>query len=336
MNSKKPDTSSRHSRDLSAEALAKEEAGNPVQIDSSKVSQSSSNIKYQISNISPLIVVVGETASGKTAASIKIAQKVNGEIICADSRTVYKQMDIGTAKPTKKEQELVPHHLINVVEPNETFSAAEFKRLAEKCIQEIVGRGKVPIIVGGTGLYVDSVLYNFQFKDKPNEAYRTQLLQMTDEELTTLLHTKNIDTSNLNTKNRRHMIRAIERGGEVPQNTKPRENTLILGLRLDREILKKRITARVEQMFAEGLIAETAAIVEQYGADIEALRTPGYKAAARYLKREITLEEAKQAFVTADLQLAKRQRTWFKPNPHIQWLNNPEELLQTAIKFMHS
>ena len=142
----------------------------------------------------PLIVIVGETASGKTAAGIKVALEVGGEVICADSRTVYKQMNIGTAKPTIEEQAQVPHHLIDIVEPNDTFNAAEFKRLAEKCIQEITARGKVPIIVGGTGLYVDALLYDFQFKNKPNEAYRRQLLQMTDEELTTILHTKNIDT----------------------------------------------------------------------------------------------------------------------------------------------
>lgn len=186
----------------------------------------------------PLIAIVGETASGKTGAAIEVAKRVNGEIICADSRTVYKQLDIATAKPTKAERGAIPHHLIDVVYPNEKFSAAQFKRLAEKCIQDIQKRGKVPIVAGGTGLYVDALLYNFQFADKPDEQLRYSLEQMNDDELTTLLKTKNIDNSELNTKNRRHVIRAIERGGTKPVRSMLRENTVVLGITLDRELLK--------------------------------------------------------------------------------------------------
>ncbi len=322
---------SRHSRDLSAEVLAKEEGGNPVTTNSSDTSLSSLNIKYQISNIPPLVFVVGETASGKTAAGIKLAQKVDGEIICADSRTVYKRMNIGTAKPTKEEQEMVPHHLIDVVDPGEKFSAAEFKRLAEKCIQDITLRGKVPIVVGGTGLYIDALLYNFQFKDKPDDAYRTQLLQMNDVELTTILHTKNIDTTNLNTKNKRHVIRAIERDGETPRDTKLRENTLIVGLKLDREVLKSRIQKRVEQMFAEGFVDEVRHLAEVYGWENESMSGIGYRVMRDYLEENATLEAVKEAFIRRDISLAKRQRTWFKRNPHIQWFEESEALIQAAI-----
>lgn len=282
----------------------------------------------------PLIFIVGETASGKTAAGIKITQLVDGEIICADSRTVYKKMDIGTAKPTLSEQKSVPHHLINVVEPNEKFSAAEFKRQAEKCIQDIGGRGKIPIIVGGTGLYVDALLYNFQFKDKPDEAYRTQLLQMNDEELTTLLHTKNIDTSKLNTKNRRHVIRAIERDGATPKNIKIRDNAVIFGLRLDREVLRSRIEQRVEQMFQSGFLDEVAKLHKHYGSELEAFKTPGYNAAQKAMEGKVSIQEAKIAFIHADLGLAKRQRTWFKRNKDISWFDNPEELTQEAVRFV--
>lgn len=279
----------------------------------------------------PLIFIVGETAGGKTAAGIKVAQEVSGEIICADSRTVYKQMDIGTAKPSKEEQKLVPHHLIDVVEPNENFSAAEFQRLAEKCIQDINSRGKVPIIVGGTGLYVDALLYNFQFNNKPDEAYRTQLLQMNDVELTTLLHTKNIDTTNLNTKNRRHVIRAIEREGEVPQDMILRENAIILGLRLDRDVLKSRIRKRVEQMFADGFVDEVAQLAKTYGWENESMSGIGYRVVRDYLEGNATLEEAKEVFVRRDISLAKRQRTWFKRNPNIQWFDESDELVRAAV-----
>lgn len=286
------------------------------------------------SSVTPLIVIVGETASGKTAAAISVAQKVGGEIICADSRTVYKKMDIGTAKPSKAEQKLIPHHLIDIVEPNEKFTAAEFKRLAQKCIQEISERGKIPILVGGTGLYVDAVLYNFQFKDKPNDELRDQLQQMNDDELTTLMNTKNINTGNLNTKNRRHVIRAIERNGEAPSNTKLRSNTLVTGLKLDREVLRERVTARVEQMFKGDLLAEAQQLFDEYGIGTEAFRTPGYNALKLYLADEITFEEAKALFVQADMQLARRQRTWFKRSDTIQWFDDPKALIAKAVEFI--
>jgi len=186
----------------------------------------------------PLIVVVGETASGKTATAIEIAKQVDGEIICADSRTVYKGMNIGTAKPTLAEQKEVPHYLLDLIWPNEQFSAAEFKTRAEKCIQDIQSRGKIPIVVGGTGLYVDALLYDFQFGSKAEETLRSKLEQMNDYELTTVMNTKSIDQTNLNTKNRRHVIRAIERGGIVTQNKTLRGDTIVLGIQLERVILK--------------------------------------------------------------------------------------------------
>ena len=282
----------------------------------------------------PLVAIVGETASGKTAAGIQVAQKLGGEIICADSRTVYKHMDIGTAKPTLVEQKLVPHHLIDVVEPNERFSAAEFKRLAEKCIQDITTRHKIPIIVGGTGLYVDSLLYNFQFKDKPSEQFRQKLLQMNSEELTTLLNTKNIDQSALNTKNRRHVIRAIETNGQRLHNTKLRRNTLIVGLKLEREVLQERVEKRVAKMFEEGFIDEVKNLAKFYGWENESMSGIGYRVVKDYLEGRATLEEAQAAFVRRDLSLAKRQRTWFKRNKNIHWFEESSELIDFAVTFI--
>lgn len=281
----------------------------------------------------PLIFIVGETASGKTAAGIKIAQKVGGEIICADSRTVYKQMDIGTAKPSKEEQMLIPHHLIDVINPDEKFSAAQFKSLAEKCIQDIRERGKIPIVVGGTGLYVDALLYNFQFNNKPDERYRQQLLQMNDDELTTLLHTKNIDISNLNTKNKRHVIRAIERDGEVSSDLILRENTLVLGLKLDRDVLRQRIQKRVDKMFADGFLEEVRILVEKYGWENESMSGIGYRVTRDYLEGRATAAEVKDSFVRRDISLAKRQRTWFKRNAHINWYSDIDTLMERAVEF---
>jgi tRNA dimethylallyltransferase len=285
------------------------------------------------SSTPPLIVIVGETASGKTAASIKVAQAIGGEIVCADSRTVYKQMDIGTAKPTKAEQSIIPHHLIDVVEPGQKFSAAEFKTQAQKCIQEICSRGKFPIVVGGSGLYVDGLLYNFQFTDAPNDALRKSLEQMNDEELTTILNTKSIDTTNLNKKNRRHIIRAIERTVEVPKDTKLRENTLVVGLTLQREVLKKRIAARVEKMFEDGLVEESALLAQKYGWESEAMSGNGYKVMRQYLEGDAHLNQVKEALIQRDVSLAKRQRKWFKRNKSIQWLADPQKLIAKAVEF---
>lgn len=282
----------------------------------------------------PLIAVVGETASGKTAASIKLAQKVDGEIICADSRTVYKQMNIGTAKPTEQEQMVVKHHLIDVVNPDESFSVAQFKALAQKCIHEIYERGKIPIMVGGSGLYIDSVLYNFTFSSEPDQAYRDELEQMSDVELTTLLHTKNIDQSTLNTKNRRHVIRAIERGEEPPINNKLRKNTFVCGLKLEKEVLTKRITQRVQQMFKDGFLDEVKTLSDIYGWESEAMSGIGYRVARAYLEGGATEEEVQQAFIQRDLSLAKRQRTWFKRNEHIQWYQDDNQLIRDAVAFI--
>lgn len=288
------------------------------------------------SNQAPLIVVVGETASGKTAAAIEIAKKVNGEIICADSRTVYKQMNIGTAKPLQGEQQGIPHHLLDIVEPDQPFSAAEFQKRAQKCIQEISSSGKIAVMVGGTGLYIDSVLYNFHFGKQADAKYRSALEQMDDDKLTTLLHTKNIDTAHLNTKNRRHVIRAIERGGENKKQNVLRENTLVLGLQIDKEDLKQRIYKRTEDIFAAGFLGEAAMLARKYGWHHESMT--GYKIAHEYLDGTATEEETKQMFIRRDIGLAKRQRTWFKRNSDILWYKEPSLLIEKAIEFatLHS
>lgn len=283
--------------------------------------------------IPPLIVIVGETASGKTAAAIEIAKKIDGEIICADSRTVYKQMNIGTAKPTLTEQKNVKHHLLDVVEPNEAFSVAQFQSLAQKCIQDIYKRGKIPMLVGGSGLYIDSVLYNFHFSPKPDKDHRRTLEQMSDDELTTILHTNNIDSSTLNTKNRRHVIRAIERGGSVVKDQTLRKNTIVLGLNLERELLKARITVRVKQMFQDDFLGEVKVLSRSYGWNIEAMSGIGYRVAKDYFDGVASEDEVKQAFIQRDLSLAKRQRTWFKRNSNIQWFSDPDPLIKEAVEF---
>jgi len=272
----------------------------------------------------PLIAIVGETASGKTALAIELAQQYNGEIIAADSRTVYRGLDIGTAKPTLAERQRIPHHLLDVIDPNETFSALQFKDLATKAISDIRSRGKVPFIVGGTGLYVDALLYDFQFNTPPDYQLRSHLAQLDVNELQEKVMELDIAMPQ-NSRNPRHLIRAIETGGAQAMRRELPPNTLILGLTIDRELLRDKVSKRIDKMVDAGLVDELVKAVTQYGWDAPGLQAPGYKALKGYIEGSSTLDEAKALFVQNDMQLAKRQRTWFKRNKDIHWICKKEE-----------
>lgn len=270
------------------------------------------------SHLTPLIVIAGQTGTGKTALALELARKYGGEIIAADSRTVYAGMDIGTAKPTKEEQQAVRHHGLDVVRPGEPFSAHDFKRLAEAAIKDIAGRNKIPFLVGGTGLYIDAVLYDFAFRPPPDPALRRQLEQATVRQLQEMIIAAGLPLPE-NAGNPRHLQRILESGAAPPQPRQTRPRTLVLGLQAPREVLRQRITARVATMLSAGLIEEVRTLREQYG-DTEAFRAPGYRAIAAYLDGTITLAGAQETFVRSDLQLARRQLTWFRRNTAIRWL----------------
>ena len=206
----------------------------------------------QLSDTPPLIVVVGVTASGKSALAMDLAKRYNGEIICADSRTIYQGMDIGTAKPSIQDRVSVSHHLLDVVKPDEFFSAAEFKRLANQAIADISARGKLPIMVGGSGLYIDGVIFDFAFLPPVSDVERQELEAMTVEQLQQKLIAMGVGLPE-NHQNPRHLIRKIETNGAVPVKKSMRENTLVIGLDIERDIVKERITSRVEQMIKAGL-----------------------------------------------------------------------------------
>lgn len=251
----------------------------------------------------PLIAIVGETASGKTAVAIEIAKKVNGEIICADSRTVYKKLDIGTAKPSAQEQAGVKHHLLDVVEPDESFTVADFKRLADESIADISKRGKVPLLVGGSGLYIDAVLYDYQFSS--SEADRSL-------------------------QNPRHL-----KPGSSKDRSNIIENTCVLGLAVPRELLKQRISLRIDRMIQDGFIEEVKMLDSRYPG-CKPLESTSYRAFRRYIKGEVTLKEARAQFVKNDLSLAKRQRTWFRRNKEIKWYDNQQKLVDQAESFVNN
>ena len=285
-------------------------------------------------NATPVIAIVGETASGKTALALELAARFNGEIIAADSRTVYRGLDIGTAKPTPSERQAIPHHLIDVATPDQQFTAADFKRLALDALQQIGEAGNVAFLVGGTGLYIDAVLYDFSFRPKTDEAIRRQLQELSVDELQALLMERRIALPE-NARNPRHLVRSLETGGLIGERHALRQHTLILGLHIDREQLRQKITARVDAMVDAGLVSELAAAAQRYGWEAAALQTPGYKAFRQYLQGDIPLEEAKELFVRADMQLAKRQRTWFKRNKDIHWISKPEEAVDLVTTFLN-
>jgi tRNA dimethylallyltransferase len=271
--------------------------------------------------VPPLVVVVGPTASGKTALAITLAHKYGGEIICADSRTVYRGMDIGTAKPTLDEQTLVPHWGLDLAEPDERFTAAAFKDYAVQKIDEIRKRGHVPFLVGGSGLYIDAVLFDYEFGSNANHAVRTTLEAMSVEELQEYCSSHNIELPE-NSKNPRHLVRVIEQGGiNHKRNAEIPANTLVVGIATNSDELRTRIYARSEQLFANGVVNEARILGKKYGWESEAMTGNIYRILHDYLENVISLEEAKERFAIKDCQLAKRQLTWFRRNPHITWLN---------------
>jgi tRNA dimethylallyltransferase len=281
----------------------------------------------------PLIAIVGETGSGKSALGLHLAERFGGEIVCADSRTVYKGMDIGTAKPTAEERAAVPHHLLDVVEPDQPFNAAQFKELAVASIDDIHGRKKLPLLVGGTGLYIDAVIFDYAFLPPHAPDERDALAGKSVDELQAILKERGIALPE-NARNPRHLIRAIETNGAVAVKKGLRPDTLVLGMKRSRDDLERRIAERVDAMVAAVLVDEVRRLVGLFGENHEAFRTPGYTAFVRCLHGELTIEQAKSEFVRSDLDLAKRQRTWFRRNKYIQWIETTDEAVKIVARFL--
>lgn len=270
--------------------------------------------------MAPLVVIAGPTASGKTALAIELAEKFGGEIICADSRTIYKYMDIGTAKPSAEDRARVPHHGIDLVEPGEDFSAADFKFYALGMIADIRARGKVPFLVGGTGLYIDAVVYDYQFGPKADPVQREILESMTLEQLHDYCYKNNVKLPE-NIYNKRYVIRAIEQKSiNVKRREVPIENCIVVGIATDRDVLRQRITQRAEQLFADGVVDEAKKLGERYGWESEAMTGNIYRLVHEYLEGRWDEGQLKERFVFADWQLAKRQLTWLKRREHIEWM----------------
>lgn len=271
----------------------------------------------------PLLVIVGPTASGKSGLAMQIAEDFSGEIICADSRTIYKGMDVGTAKPSAEDRARVPHWGLDLVEPGERFTAADFKKYALGAITDIRSRGKLPILVGGTGLYIDGVILDYQFGDDAPEL-RKKLETLSIEELVEYCANNNIVLPE-NEKNRRYVIRAIEQKSiNDKRRSEPSPNTIVVGIATTTDELRTRIAQRAEHLFSDGVVEEAKILGEKYGWDSEAMTGNIYWLARQFVDGQLTEDELKQRFVTSDWQLAKRQRTWLKRNSFIHWASLDE------------
>lgn len=263
-----------------------------------------------------MIAVVGPTASGKSALAMELARLLNGEIICADSRTIYKGLNIGTAKPSHDDRQAIRHYMLDVVSIDQKFSVAEFKNLATQAINDIKARGKVPIIVGGSGLYVDGLIYDYDFGGfGPDE----DLNNLSLDELQRMATSRGLKPSEQTWTNARHLAGFIRRGGKSG-SAKHSSRTLLLGVTADKDKLKQRISQRVEQMFNSGLDSEVKTLLGEYPADSPGFSTPGYPVVIDYINGQLKLNEAKEQFKTNDNRLAKRQMKWFLRNKDIQWV----------------
>lgn len=288
-----------------------------------------------------VVVICGPTASGKTALSIKLAQRINGEIISSDSMQIYKDMDIGTAKPTKEEMQGIKHYLIDFVEPNQRYSVAEFKKDAESAIEEILSEGKVPIVVGGTGLYVDSLIYGIEYQDiKLDEKYRKELENRVKEEGLDVLYNeaKELDPQaieKISPNDQKRILRILEiykatGKNKTEQEIESRKNGVkydykVFAIDMDREKLYDRINKRVDIMIENGLIEEVQGLLKEYNQFPTAMQGLGYKEVVEYLQGKISKEEMIEKIKRETRRYAKRQMTWFRKNKQTIWIE-PQDI----------
>lgn len=284
-----------------------------------------------------VIAIVGPTAVGKTALSIELAKKLDGEIINGDSMQVYRDLNIGTAKITPEEMDGVPHHLLDILEPTDSFSVADYQQAVREKITEIQARGKMPIIVGGTGLYVQAVLYDFRFTEEKidesvREAYYTALEQLGPEAMHARLAAVDPETAKtIHPNNTRRVIRALEMAEHSDvkksndaqhQGEKALYHHLIIGLNMDREKLYERINLRVDMMLEQGLVDEVRGLYDRDIRDVQAIRAIGYKELYDYFDGRETFEQAIENLKQNSRRYAKRQLTYFRNKMDITWYDS--------------
>lgn len=298
----------------------------------------------------PLIVIAGPTASGKTGLSIGLAKALDGEVVSADSMQIYKYMNIGTAKPTEEEKEGITHHMMDFLEPCENFSVAEYCAMAHQVIDDILKRGKMPILVGGTGLYIDSLVNNVDFdRDDENHHVRRELEELAQREGVEAVHhiLEEIDretAEKYHPNNLRRVIRAIEffkvTGKRISDHAKEEKvspyDAIYFCIDWDREVLYERINKRVDIMVEDGLVDEVKALLEKgYDKNSTAMQGIGYKEFYGYLEGNKTLEETLEEIKMNSRRYAKRQLTWFRRNKSIHWLTPGGDILGQATRIIN-
>ena len=285
-----------------------------------------------------VIVIVGPTASGKTALSIELAKKINGEIISCDSMQIYKDLNIGSAKPTIEEMQGIKHYLIDEVEPTQRFSVAEYKKRAEKAIEEIIKKGKIPIVVGGTGLYANSLIYGIEYNEiEYDEKYRNELMKLaqTEEGLESLFEkAQKIDPKameKISKNDKKRIVRILEIYNstgktKTEQEKESRKKEVkydykVFALNMERSVLYERINKRVDIMLEQGLIEEVKNILKKYNEFPTAMQAIGYKEIVEYFNGDLTKQEAIEKIKQESRRYAKRQLTWFKKIANVKWLD---------------
>ena len=298
-----------------------------------------------------VMVIAGPTASGKTDLAVELALMIDGEIISADSMQIYRGMDIGTAKPTIDERRGIPHHLIDIVDPDEEYSVAQFKEDALACIDDIVKRGKTPIVAGGTGLYINSLVYNITFSETiSNWEYREKLRKLSEEQGPLVLYEylKKVDPKSaeiIHPNNVKRVIRALEvyettgkpisEHKEVSRNNPPPYKFLVYGLQVERKELYRRIDQRVDKMMEKGLYDEVKGLLSRgYSPELVSLQGIGYKEIIAAIEGRCSLSEATERMKTNTRHLAKRQITWFNKTEGLVWIENSNANTWAILKFL--
>lgn len=291
----------------------------------------------------PVVVIVGPTAVGKTKTGIELAKAFDGEIVSGDSVQVYRGMDIGSAKVTKEEAEGIPHHLIDICDPDDAMSVAMFQTLARAAIDDIYARGKLPIIVGGTGLYIRSILYDYEFVERPvDEALRAELERFAEVEGREALHQRLVQldperAATIHPNNVRRVVRALEvtmQGDTQTTDSAPSEHYdyRLFVLHADREILYDRINQRVDAMMEAGLVEEVERLLAQGYRDTQAMRAIGYKEMIPFIDGNISKENATDLLKQHTRQFAKRQLTWFRHQFDGIWVDMGRKSFELSYK----
>lgn len=294
-------------------------------------------MRCKTSKMEKVIVICGPTASGKTSLSIELAKRIKGEIVSADSMQIYREMDIGTAKPTQEEMQGIKHYLLDFVSPEKRYSVADYKKDAKKAIRAILEKGKTPIVVGGTGLYIDSLIYEIEyFEIKFDELYRKKLEERVEVEGLANLYeeARKIDSlaiQKISPNDEKRILRILEiyhatGKTKTQQEIESRKNPVeydyqVYALKWDRDVLYNRINLRVDQMLEQGLIEEVKGILKKYDNFPTAMQGLGYKEVVEYLKGDSSKEEMMEKIKMETRRYAKRQMTWFRKNKQTIWLD---------------